>query len=227
MTDPTGGSQGGTQGGTQALIRQLARDPRPVRTPGPPMRRGLAWSAGCLAAGFVLLAVTGMLDRLPGLLERDIVCARLIATLLTAVAAGIAAFQLSVPGSTRLWAWLPVPPLALWLAVLGLACFEDWSVHGPAALAIRLSADCVLLVLVLSLPPIAVAGVLVRQAAPLEPGLEGALVALAGAATGSALVQVLYPMDRGVQMLVWNFGSVIALVALGSLAGRWWFGYRP
>lgn len=209
---------------TAALIRDLARAPQPVRGIDPPLRRGLT----CTAIGFAVslalfagavLSGAAALDNVVLLLERWTVCLQLLATVMTAVAALLAAFQLSVPGAARRWLWLPVLPLGLWLVSLGATCWEDWQSLGHASLATQAGGDCVALLLLISLPLILGAAMQIRRAAPLDPALEGVLVALAGAAAASALVQLLFPFERGVQVLLWNFGPVLALAVLGGLLG--------
>ena len=46
------------------------------------------------------------------------------------------------------------------------------------------------------------------------------MAALAAAAVTSAIVQILYPLERGILVFLWNFGSVLAITGVGSLLGH-------
>ena len=94
------------------LIRRLAGDAGPVRRLRPPLTRAALW----LFAVAILSAVTVATFADAGLfLSRaadTYLLVELIATLLTGVAAIVAAFHLSLPDRSTGWVLLPLPPLA-------------------------------------------------------------------------------------------------------------------
>src|SRR5258708_27342631 len=115
----------------EGFIRSLTADLQPVRRLPPPGRRALLWLALVAALAFTLASVA----------DRPAVAARLMAapdlwlatsgSALTMVLAAFAAFQLSLPDRSPLWALLPLPAALLWIGASGAACLRVWLV--PAA----------------------------------------------------------------------------------------------
>ena len=61
---------------------------------------------------------------------------------------------------------------------------------------------------------------MIRRGAPIAPITTVALAMLAAGALGAATVRLFHKQDASVMVLVWQFGSVAVLAALGGLLGR-------
>jgi hypothetical protein len=200
---------------TERLIRGLAQDARPVARLRPPGLRAALWlvSVGVLLA----LAVELMADR-------GVVAARLTGTLfdyemagmlLTGILAVIAAFELSLPDRSTVWALLPLPTLALWLGFTGSACWSHWFSDGWAPGS---SVACLKFILGVGLPLGGSLIWLLRRAAPLAPVRVAALGGLGAAGISAFALQFFHPFDVTFLDLATQIGAA-ALVVLA--AGGW------
>jgi hypothetical protein len=93
----------------------------------PPGLRALAWLAvvGASAAGLAAVSDLGAVrDRLVAVPDMWLALA---GSVLTAVLAAVAAFQLGLPDRRPAWALLPLPAAALWFAASGLGCLRSWT----------------------------------------------------------------------------------------------------
>src|SRR5262245_40101344 len=122
---------------TDNLIEKLAAHASPVRRLRPPWVRMLAWFA--VSGPFVAAVVIVMSG--DHAMEQAAIDWQLVveqsATLATALTAAVAAFGSTVPGYDRRILWLPVVPVAIWLATLGHGCAQDWVQHGADGLVVR------------------------------------------------------------------------------------------
>jgi len=201
---------------TEQLIATLAADAGPVRRLRPPMIRAFGWIAA--AAAVAVLAIAAFAD-MPGFLARAArpqLALELAATLLTALAAIVAAFHLSLPDRSRAWALLPLPPLALWLALSGSSCLLAWARGGPTGGG----AHCLMFILAVSLPTGALLFWSLAKAHPISPGLTAAVGGLGVAATSAFLLQFFHPFDVTITDLALHLVAVIAVVTAASTLGR-------
>ena len=118
---------------TRHLIDQLAARAEPVRPLSSPLRRTLAWSALAAVMIGMIVWVYGVRAGLAADLSRPPVLVEWIASILTGLTAAYAVFQISVPGRSLRWMWLPLPPLLLWLGGLGWGCLHDRARLGADA----------------------------------------------------------------------------------------------
>lgn len=140
----------------------------------------------------------------------------LIGTLLTGIAAVIAAFHLSLPDRSPAWAALPLPPFLLWLASSGYNCYRHWITFGPDGWALGESTHCFRFIIAVSLPLSLTLLLLLRRAAPLTPIRVAALGGLGVAAIAAFALQFFHPfdvtfMDLGIHLAA--IGIVVALMA--------------
>lgn len=210
---------------TAALIDRLSRDAAPVRRlPGPAARAALwllvslPFVAGVIVAHGTLPGLDRMMDEPRFLLEQ-------FGAAITAVLAAVGAFASTVPGAGRRWLWLPLIPLAVWLASVGGGCLEDWLALGEEGLRLRIDWDCFLPMALLGTLPGAAIVLMLQRGAPLRPRLTLALGGLAVAALANVALQMFHLGDLSLMVLVWHLGSMVAFSLLASLLGplllRW------
>lgn len=150
------------------LIEKLAADGRRVRRLAPPMTRAMLWLGAVLLVSALSVWSIADLPLFMSRIEDAKLRLELAGTALTGIAAIVAAFHLSLPDRTTAWAWLPVPPLALWIASSGYSCWQHWIRFGPDGWSLGESADCFRMLLGVSLP-LGAALLLVLACAPIEP----------------------------------------------------------
>jgi hypothetical protein len=203
------------------VIRGLVADLEPVQPLPPPGRRALLWLAAVVAIAFMLAAVA----------DRPAVVARLTAapdmwlaasgSALTMVLAAIAAFQLSLPDRSRLWALLPLPAALLWLGASGAGCLRVWLVPGTHAAVLDDSKDCIAFILALAVPlSILLLGML-RRGHALQPGLTAGVAGFASAAAAATLLVLFHPYDASATDVVVHVVAVaLVIIANRALGGR-------
>src|SRR3984885_4639488 len=108
------------------LIHGLSTDLKPVRRLHRPALRAALWLAvvAAIAVGLAAFAdVNAIWQRLAT--APDLWLA-VIGSALTAIFATFAAFELSLPDTSRVWAAVPLPVAILWIAASGLGCLRTW-----------------------------------------------------------------------------------------------------
>ena len=117
---------------TDDLIEQLSEDARPVRRLAPPWAARARLAAVAPAGGARGRGLFMAPAKSPAMALGDPrMVVEALAMLATAVTAAIAAFASEVPGVNRRWLWLPLLPLAVWLASLGQGCLADYQRSAP------------------------------------------------------------------------------------------------
>jgi hypothetical protein len=203
---------------TDDLIRQIAAAGAPVRRLAPPWRRALVWLAIAVPYAAVVVwfyPATPAFAAMHGtrfMLEE-------FAAATTTLTAALAAFASIVPGYDRRILWLPLAPLALWLATLGTGCVSDWLRAGMGGLALRPDWDCLPPSLLLGWLPLTAMVLMLRRGAPLRPHLSVALGALAVAALANVGLQTFHIGDASIMVLFWHLGCGLLLSTLIGGAG--------
>jgi hypothetical protein len=205
----------------ERLIHGLAADLEPVGRLQRPALRAAMWLAvvAVIAAGLAVFAnVNAMWLRLVA--SPDLWLA-VIGSALTAILAAVAAFELSLPDRSRLWAVLPLPAAILWIAASGLGCLRTWIAPQTHVAAISEARDCLIFIVVLSVPLSALLFLMLRRAYPLYLGLTAAVGGLAVAAAAATLLNFFHPYDAAATDLVVHAVAVAMVIALSSaFAGR-------
>ncbi len=145
---------------------------------------------------------------------------RVIASLLTGICAAIAAFVVSLPDRSRLWALLPLPPLFVWLANIGYQCFGGWVSLPPGAVTVEAASSCFATLVLTSLPLSLVMLIMLRYAVFLRPLSVILLGSLAVSAIASTALSMFHPLDATVMVLGWNLGTAVLFTGIGWLFGR-------
>jgi len=205
--------------GHDALIRDLAGDLAPVSRPWPP-----AWQTALWLTAVVVIGVIGALFAdLPAVGRRlaatpDMALA-VAGSALTAILAAVAAFQLALPDRSRLWALLPLPAAALWIAASGAGCLRSVLIPGTRVPGLADERDCLLVIVGLSVPLSALLIAMLRKGYALRPGLTALVAGLAAAGAAATLLTLFHPYDATASDLAVHGLAVIAVVAACRVIG--------
>jgi hypothetical protein len=203
---------------TPDLIESLVADAAPVKRLAP-----LARAAGWLAFAALILALVAVSHTLrPDLallaLQPRFLCG-VGGALATGVLAAVAAFAVSVPGRSRAWLLLPLPGVLLWALAIGEGCV-DW-VGLPAGGSLPgEEAGCIALLVLVGAPLALAMLIMLRHAARIAPAAVGTLGGLAVAGLTATALSFFHAHEASAQVLAWNLGLALLLVALGRAFGR-------
>jgi hypothetical protein len=213
-------------GSNERLIGALAEDLRPVRVLPPPALRTLVWLL-LVAAIAVVLALfadaAAMWHRVTATADASLAVLGSIATMATAA---FAAFELSLPDRSRVWALLPVPAAALWVGASGLGCLRGYILPDTHVASIGESRDCLLFIIGLSVPLAAVLVVMLRRAYSLAAPLTAAMAGLAAAAAAATLLNFFHPFDAAATDLAVHAVAVVIVIAAARALGSRVLGNR-
>lgn len=205
---------------TPDLIASLAVNLTPVQRLRPPVMRAACW---LLLAALILalLAISeGIRPDLAQRLRDPVFAVSVAAALLTGVLAAIAAFLVSLPDRSRLWLFLPAPTFAVWLTNIGYQCLFQWISIGPNGVSFEEAGRCFATLVLTSLPLSLAMLLMLRYAAPLRPIAATLMGSLAVAAVTAMALSLFHIMDATVMILMWNVGTTVLIVGLGSLLRR-------
>ena len=180
---------------TERLIERLVAEARPVRRLRPPTLRAALWLLAVTAIASVAVLWFSDLAVFDRRMQDPKLALELTATLLTGIAAVIAAFHLSLPDRSPAWALLPLPFLAAWIATSGYSCYRHWISFGPDGWELGESAQCFRFILAASVPLGISLLLLLRRAVPLTPVRVAAVGGLGVAAIAAFLLQFFHPFD--------------------------------
>jgi hypothetical protein len=203
------------------LIRDLASDLEPVGRLRPPTVRAIGW---LIVVAVVAIALARFAD-LPALESRlsespDMWLA-VTGSIMTAVLAALAAFQLSLPDANRAWALLPLPATLLWVIASGLGCLRAWLVPGTHVAELNEARDCLIFIIGISIPLSVLMFVMLRRACSLQPGLTAAIAGLATAAAAATLLNFFHPFDvAATDLAVHACAVALVIVANWAFSGR-------
>ena len=207
-------------GPTEDLIVRLVADAAPVKRLAPARIRLARWLGGTTTLTAAAVWAIGAREDLGTALRDPTFAGDGLLTLATAALAAATAFSLSVPGAdgTRLRRWLPIGSAAVWIAWLATrvsAAPGAW--HTFATEPWHLA--CGARLLLVAAGPAAGAFLMIRRAAPLQPGWAATMAALAALGFAAVAVRVLCPIDAPAHLLVMHAGSFVLLTALSGAIG--------
>lgn len=203
------------------LIRTLVDDLRPVRRLAHPLLRASRWLLIVIATALVLALASNVEAVGRRLAAAPDMWLAVVGSVLTAIFAACAAFQLSVPDRKPAWALLPLPPALLWIGASGLGCLRSTPVPGTHVAPLSESKDCLIFIVGLSLPLSALLVVMLRRACPIRPHLTAAVGGLAVAAAAASLLNFFHPFDAAaIDLGVHACAVGIVVAANRALAGR-------
>jgi len=203
------------------LIHGLSADLKPVGRLHRPALRAAGWLAvvAAIAVGLAAFAdVNAMWQRLAA--APDLWLA-VIGSTLTAIFAAFAAFELSLPDTSRVWAAVPLPAAILWIVASGLGCLRTWLAPQTHVATLGEARDCLVFIVALSVPLSALLFVMLRRAYPLYLGLTAAIAGLAVAAAAATLLNFFHPYDAAATDLAVHAVAVAIIIAVSSaLTGK-------
>jgi hypothetical protein len=202
---------------TDDLIESLGAKLTPVQPLRAPMLRGLGWLAVVAVLALLVILRYANLSVFMHRMEVPRIALECIGSLLTAISAILVAFELSVPGRSARWAWLPLPPLLLWLAASGMGCLENGlglrAVHAQ-------SAHCFMFIAGVSAPLSVALFWMLRRAHPIAPLPVASFGALGVAAAAATLLQFFHPFDITALDLGFHVAAVGFVVFIGAALRR-------
>src|SRR5258707_11918794 len=153
------------------LIQALGADLTPVRRLAPPGARTLIWLTivGAIALALATVSDVGAMSR--RLMAAPDMWLAAIGSLVTAVLAAVAAFQLSLPDRKPAWALLPLPAAVFWVAASGIGCLRSWLLPQTHPASLREAGTRLAFILGTSASPFALLIVKVRQGRSPPPNL--------------------------------------------------------
>jgi hypothetical protein len=197
------------------LIETLVFDLKPVRRLASPVLLAAAWLALIVCIAFVLAVVYGFdpfFDRLDASLD---FCASIVGSLLTAVLASVAAFELSLPDRKPGWALLPLPTVILWIGTSTVGCLGA-PAAGTNTVALGGTDNCLMFILTTAMPLSLFISFLLRSSYPLRPNLTSTVCGIASAAAAATLLNFAHLHDVSAPDLMVH-GVAVSLVILANV----------
>jgi hypothetical protein len=203
------------------LIQALGADLTPVRRLAPPGARTLIWLTivGAIALALATVSDVGAMSR--RLMAAPDMWLAAIGSLVTAVLAAVAAFQLSLPDRKPAWALLPLPAAVFWVAASGIGCLRSWLVPETHPASLGEAETCLAFILGISVPLSALLIVMLRQGCPLRPNLTLVIGGLACASAAATLLNFIHPYDAtATDLTVHAFAVATVILANAIFGGR-------
>jgi hypothetical protein len=205
----------------ERLVQALSADLTPVRRLAPPGLRVLFWLAIIGAVSLALAMVSDVGAMMHRLMAAPDMWLAVVGSVLTAVLAAAAAFQLSLPDRKAAWALLPLPAFLLWIGASGMGCLRPLSVADAYPMPPSGTEHCLMFILGLSLPLCLLLIVMLRRGFSLRPNLTAIIAGLACASAAATLLNFIHPYDAAAtDLAVHALAVTIVIVANTILGGR-------
>jgi hypothetical protein len=203
------------------LVHALSADLTPVRRLAAPALRVLLWLAivGAVALALAMVSDVGAMIR--RLMAAPDMWVAALSSMLTAVLAAAAAFQLSLPDRKAAWALLPLPAVLLWISASGVGCLRAWPVAEVHPIPSDQPEHCLVFILDLSLPLSLILINMLRRGFSLRPNLTAIIGGLACASAAATLLNFIHPYDAAAtDLAVHAFAVAIVILANTLFGGR-------
>ncbi|MGE0733600.1 MAG: NrsF family protein [Alphaproteobacteria bacterium] len=205
---------------TSDLIELLVANVASVKRLRPPLVRAILW---LLFAAFVLFLIGishGVRLDFAERIQQPMFVIGIIASLSTGILAAIASFMISLPDRSRLWLLLPIPTFVVWMTTIGYGCLAAWVSVGPMGIRLGDAVECLVTLILTSVPTSAAMLIMLRYAALYRAVPVATMGSLAVAAITASGLLIFHPLDATAMILMWNLGTAVIIVGLGSLFGR-------
>ncbi len=208
----------------EVLIQRLSSDTKPVRILRAPWMRTLFWLAISAPAVAATLLMTG--GEIRGAIYGPRFFIAQAATLAMSISAALAAFSLTIPGSSRNLVWPPLVLLGVLLLIEPSAGVTNWRHADWQAFQIRADWAHLMIWLSANLISLVVTVFMLRRGAPLAPRAAVAFGMLAGASLSSLELRYFNANDAFFIDIVWPMPAAFILMALGGLIGPFLLTWR-
>jgi hypothetical protein len=204
---------------TNGLIHRLSCQAGTSRVPDPRTFKLILIVATvaslCLSVASVLLLVGARPDIAVAVCRAPF--AYKVASMLALGVGGLLlANRAALPGSGRLTALALLPAAAL-LAFRAATDRSGLSFTGNSDMSV---VECIMTILVVSLPPLGVLLGAIRAGAPTRPGLTGAISGMLSGAIGGGAYALACKSDAGLFVALWYPLAIMAVAAFGAAIGR-------
>jgi hypothetical protein len=207
----------------EGLVQSLSADLMPVRRLRPPAQRASLWLGATVATATVVAPFSDLVAMMHRLTAAPDLWLAVIGSILTAVLAAVAAFELSLPDRSPRWALLPVPAALLWVGASGLGCLRAWFVPGTHDASLSEAKTCFFFILALSIPLSVLLVAMLRRAHSLWPNLTGAMGGLAVAGASATVLNLFHPYDAAATDLIVHVGAVVIVITANWGFADWLF----
>ena len=211
---------------TERLIEQLVADLVPVRRLARPGVRLGWWLLISVPAAALVAWVSGLRPDLMACFSDPAFLLEEMAAAATALTAAYAALCAGLPDQPVWKLWLPLAPMAVWIATLGRQCLDLLFQLGPPGLPVTSDAMCIPAIALGGLVPLITILVMLRRSRGFRTTHACLCGALSAAALGAAALRLYHPVDAALMVIVWQLGSV-ALWSLIAGAIGWLFVALP
>jgi len=205
---------------TEDLIDSLAGRLTPVRRLRPPTIRALGWIALATLVIVLLALLRGLRVDLREQLREPAYWVQVGGAWLTGATATLAAFEISLPDRSRLWAALPLPAAALWLYGFAFGCLAHWIAIPAGAPIVEDSVRCLETIVMATVPLALALWLMLRRARPLRPGGTAWVAALAVAGFADVAHLLLHVVQASLLVLLVNLIPMTVIVLAGAFGGR-------
>jgi hypothetical protein len=202
------------------LVQALGADLAPVRRLAPPSQRVLIWLMILGAAALALAMVSDVGAMIRRFMAAPDMWLAAMGSMLTAVLAAMAAFELSLPDRRAAWAFLPLPALLLWIGASGMGCLRTWSVAETDPTPLDQPERCLIYILGFSLPLSLLLIVMLRRGFSLRPNLTAIIGGLACASAAATLLNFIHPYDAAATDLAVHTFAVVIVILVNTILGR-------
>ncbi len=205
---------------TDSVIDSLARELRPVRRLRAPLLRAGGVVLLALVVIAALTAMRGMRHDFAERMDDPAYWVQLGGAFLTGALATLAAFEISLPDRSRLWALLPLPAVVLWLYGFAFGCLADWIAIPAGAPVVEESERCLTTIVMATIPLALALWMMLRRARPLHAAGTAWIAALAVAGFADTAHLLLHTVQASSLVLAINLVPAALIVAVGGLGGR-------
>jgi hypothetical protein len=202
------------------LVQALGAELTPVRRLAPPSLRVLTWVAILGSVALALAMVSNVAAMVHRLIAAPDMWLAAMSSMLTAVLAAMAAFELSLPDRKTAWALLPLPTLLLWIGASGMGCLRTWSIAETDPMPPDHPAHCLIYILGISLPLSLLLIVMLRRGFSLRPNLTAIIGGLACASAAATLLNLIHPYDAAATDLAVHALAIMIVILVNTIFGR-------
>ena len=201
------------------LVQALSADLTPVDRLAPPSLRVLLWLAMVGSLALALTMVSGVGAMIQRLVAAPDLWLAAMGSMLTAVLAAAAAFQLGLPDRKAAWALLPLPAVLVWIGASGMGCLRPWSIAEAYPMPTAGSEQCLISILSLSLPLSLLLIFMLRRGFSVRPNLTAIIGGLACASAAATLLNFIHPYDAAATDLTAHAFAVAIVIVANTLSG--------